>query len=291
MIEQLNKAFRDINYLDSKHKYVHSDGTELQSVTKFLSSLKPKFESEFWATYKAYQFSGYDVKMIWGNYLEFYLIKDEQKHLVYLNDDHSHLKVTPEMVQEQWALDNVIGTTRGSYIHKFLETKELRKLDLISKELPEGISTPQAINYINSLKVAEKLCGDFLEFARENLVLVAAEYWVGDKDLGLAGTFDRLYYNINAQEYQIWDFKTDKKLRYNSTFGKLDIFDLSDCEIEKYSLQTSFYKKIIEDNTSIKLGTSHIVWFNLKQEQLEIIPCSDYVKLITDNYDHYRPTY
>jgi len=291
MIERLNTTFKDILYLDSRHQYFHSDGTELQSITKFLSSLKPKFEERFWSTYKAYQFSGYEVKAIWNNFQEFHIVNGDKKMLVFLNDDHSYLKVTPEDVLEQWRMDNLIGTSRGSYIHQYLEHKEQRRSDKFPKELPLGISTPQAVNYINSLKVAEKLCQEFLDFATENLILIAAEYWVGDKNLGLAGTFDRLYFNKISKEFEIWDFKTDKQLRYKSSFGKLDIFDLPDCEFEKYSLQTSFYKKIIEDNLQIKIGKSHIVWFNLKDEKMEILPCNDYTQLITNNYADHRTTH
>lgn len=292
MIEKLQEAFIEITYNDNQHRY-YCQNKELQSVTKFLSSLKPKFNSEFWSIIKAYQFSGYTVKSKWGNTSSFELFEDNlpygaESRTVTIFDDHSHLPVTPEDVLEQWKLDGLIGTTRGTYIHDYLENLEKRITDIPKIELIPGMSIGEAVNYVNSIETAKNLCLDYVKFAQQNLIQIAAEFVVGDPRIGLAGRFDRLYFNKNTKEYEIWDFKTDKQLRYKSSFGKLNIFNVPDCEIEKYSLQTSLYKKIIQDNTSLKLGVSRIVWFNLKENKYEIIDCKDYVKLITDNEDNWR---
>ena len=290
MIKELQTAFKDILYHDGSHKYYHED-QELTSVTKFLSQLKPKFNEDFWATYKAYEFSGYKVKMIWNNYQKFLTSQSiaEPIHFdntVFLNDDHSHLKVQPNDVKIQWKLDSLVGTTRGTFIHNYLETLENRILDEPKIEIPLGLGTGQGINYFNSLLQAKELCKKYVEWAKENLILVAAEFSIGDPKLGLAGRFDRLYFNLQTNQYEIWDFKTDKQLRYKSSFGKLQLFNIPDCEFEKYSLQTSLYKMIIEDNLNIKLGESKIVWFNLKENLYEIIPTTNYVQLIKNiNHD------
>ena len=287
MIKELQEAFKNVVYLDSKHQYF-SNGVELESVTKFLSSLKPKFQSEFWSTVKAYEFSGFKVKSIWNNFTCFRLIETEllsgveetTEKMIYLSDDHSHLKVTPEDVRAQWEIDSLVGRTRGSFIHDYVEKLEMRILDQPITVIPPGLDTGQGINYFNSLKTAKELCAEFLEYAKENLILIAAEFSVGSESLGLAGRFDRLYFNKLTEKYEVWDFKTDKQIRYKSGFGKLAKFDLPDCEFEKYSLQVSLYKKIIQDATGVELGESKIVWFNLKERKYEIIPTKDYVELI-----------
>ena len=286
MIEQLQEGFKDIWYNDAQHKYHHIKGwetTELQSVTKFLSNLKPEFNNEFWPIIKAYQFSGYDVKSSWNNVTSFRLFEPDLMEFreVSIYDDHSHLTVTPEDVKHQWHMDSTIGKTRGTYIHNYLERLEDRKTDIPKTELIEGMSTAEAVNYVNSIKTAQELCLEYVKYAKENLILIVSEFPVGDLKLGLAGTFDRLYFNKQTKQYEIWDFKTDKQIRYKSSFGKLKLFNLPDCEFEKYSLQTSLYKKIIEDNLNIKLGESRIVWFNLKEKKYEIITCTDYVNKIT----------
>lgn len=298
MIKELQTAFKDITYLDSTHSYFTRFGIELMSVTRFLSNLKDDFKKDFWATLKAYEYSGYDVKSTWGNFHSFHLHEEGLDYgathrLVSIYDNHDHLTVTPDQVKAQWKLDSLIGTTRGTYIHNYLESLEARSLDIPKVELIDGMSTAQAVNYVNSLNVARKLCVDFVEYAQQNLILVAAEFCIGDPKIGLAGRFDRLYYNKLTNEYEIWDFKTDKQLRTKSGYGKLKLFNVPNCEFEKYSLQTSIYKKIVQDNTGIKLGTSKIVWFNLKDNQYSIIECKDYVELITEtlNDEDNRRTY
>lgn len=280
MIEQLQEKFKDILYLDSKHQYFHKD-KELVSVTKFLSSLKPKFNSQFWSTYKAYQFSGYNPKMSWGKFQSFKIVENDEEKLIHILDDHSHLPVTPEDVLVQWNIDSITGTTRGSYIHDYLDKLEARIIDVPRIEIPPGMEIGQSINYVNSLNVAKNLCKDFLNYAQENLTLIVSEFAIGDPELGLAGRFDRLYFNKLTKAYEIWDFKTDKQIRYKSSFGTLDLFDLPDCEFEKYSLQTSIYRKIIQDALGIQLGESRVVWFNLKENKFEIIQTTDYTHLIT----------
>ena len=287
MIEQLQTKFQHILYNDKYHRYFTKEGVELTSVTKFLSSLKPKFNSIFWSTIKAYEFSGYTVKSNWNNFTTFRLFLPDLEYgaefkMVSIYDDHSHLSVTPEDVLAQWNVDSDVGKTRGTYIHNYLEDRENRVTDIPQIEIPEGMNVGQSINYVNSLKTAKILCDEFVQYAQKNLILVAAEFSVGDERLGLAGRFDRLYFNRETEKYEIWDFKTDKQIRYKSSFGKLRLFELPDCEFEKYSLQTSLYKKIIEDATGVELGESKIVWFNLKENKWEIIVCKDYTKMISE---------
>jgi len=132
------------------------------------------------------------------------------------------------------------------------------------------------------LNVGRKLCEDFVEYAKKNLILVVAEFVIGDPELGLAGRFDRLYFNRETCQYEIWDFKTDKQIRYKSSFGKLAVFNLPDCEFEKYSLQTSIYRKIIQDNLDVELGESRVVHLNIKENKWEIVVCKDYTDLIAE---------
>ena len=296
MIEKLQKSFSHITYLDSKHQYF-CEGKELTSATRFLSSLKPEFKSIFWSTLKAYEFSNYVVKSTWNNFTTFRLYEPgldygAEFREVSIYDDHSHLTVTPEEVRDQWSRDSIVGKTRGTYIHDYLDKLEQRVIDIPHIEIPEGLGVGQAINYFNSLKMAQELCLDYVKWAQENLILIAAEFIVGDPKLGLAGRFDRLYLNRETCQYEIWDFKTDKQIRYKSSFGKLHLVDLPDCEFEKYSLQTSIYKKMIQDATGVELGQSRIVWFNLKENKWEVITCKDYVSLInTLNIENTRTTH
>lgn len=287
MIVKLNSAFKNITYQDSSHTYYCGD-KRLTSVTQFLGTLKEKFDKEYWSTYKAFEFSGYPPKYNW---------KDHQNRCFRLEDgtlisldgvqfyiDSYNLNVTPEDVQEQWYIENVQGTERGSYIHNYLECKEQRLLDLPKMPYIESFDTIQTIKFYNSIKAGTLLADEFLTYSSENLIPVALEYIVGDPALGLAGRFDRLYWSIEDNEYQIWDFKTDKKIDYTSS-KKMDVFGVSDCTFEKYSLQTSLYKYIIESNINEKIGQSKIVYFDIRNKEWSIIPTTDYSQLIKEKSD------
>lgn len=279
MIKDLNIIFKDIKYKDSNHTYV-SNGKPLMSVTKFLESLKKPFDENYWCVYKAYEYSGYTVKMIWGNNTTF-LANGEK---AFIHNNHDHLKVTPDNVLKQWDIENLIGTTRGSYVHQYLERKEKRFLDEIS--LPTiNLTTLDTIYFYSSLAKMSNLCDLYLE-ENTHLTPICIEYMVGDEKLGLAGTLDRLYYNHITQEYEIWDFKTDKKFKTSNKYQKLNLFNVEECEYNKYSLQLSLYRYIIEKNLNIKLGQSNVVYFNLKENQYSIFPAIDFTSLIKDNVEN-----
>lgn len=281
MIVKLNSAFKDIKYQDSTHSY-YCNGKKMISVTQFLSLIKDKFDKEYWSTYKAYEFSGYVPKYNWKDHQnrQFML---EDGTLIYLTDEHN-IRVTPEMVLDQWSIDNLMGTERGSYIHDYLDCRENRLLDLPSiPHLPQ-LDTIQAIKFYQTIKDGIKLADEFLVYASDNLIPVATEFIVGDTSLNVAGKFDRLYWNIEDKEYQIWDFKTDKKIDYTSK-SKLSIFNLPDCSFEKYCLQTSMYKHIIESNVGETIGQSRIVYFDIRNKEWTILPTTDYTSLIKEKSD------
>ena len=61
-----------------------------------------------------------------------------------------------------------------------------------------------------------------------------------------------------------------------------------DTAIDIYSLQLATYKYIIEKNTNLKLGDSHIVWFSHKNEDFEVKKCKDYSNLADDMLRDHR---
>lgn len=275
---QLHNAFRDITYSDSSHSY-YKDGNKLQSVTQFLGSLKSKFDREYFSIYKAYEFSGLSPKYNWKDHQNRQIMLEDGT-LIYLSDEHN-IRVTPEMVLDQWQIDSDTGMARGTYIHNYLECKEQRLLDIPQLPYLNSLDTIQAIRFYNSIQVGIGLANQFLDYAKTNLVPIAMEYVVGSDSLSLAGRFDRLYWNIQDKEYQIWDFKTDKKIEFSGR-DKLAIFKLPNCEFEKYSLQCSIYKYCIEEGIGESIGQSKIVHFDLRSNEWKILPCTDYTQLIKE---------
>jgi len=281
MILKLNTAFKNICFSPKSHQYFTKDGEELISVTKLIGKLKSKFNSNYWSTIKAYEFSGFQTKQIWikGGFDNTCFYANKEK--IYVEADHSDLRVTPEDVLYQWSIDSLVGTTRGSYAHLLLENLENRILDKPEVIIPAGLDTFQTINYARSINVVNKLCEQYLE-EYNYLVPIAIEYKVGDVEMGIAGMLDRLYYNNLTKDIEVWDFKTDKKIATSNKYQKIRLFDIDECELNKYAIQTSFYKRIIEKNTNLRLGKSNIIHLNIKNESLDRYICEDYTETIAN---------
>ena len=113
---------------------------------------------------------------------------------------------------------------------------------------------------------------------------------MGSSKLGICGMVDQLYYSVPLGGLVIFDWKTNKRLNYNSKFDNwmLDpISHLPECEFTTYSLQLSLYKYIIELETELKIEDCYIVWFNEKNDSYRLIQCADYKKEIINmlNYN------
>lgn len=307
MIE-FHRAFKHIQYTDKTHTYYDTKNKKpLMSVTKFLKSISPEFNSTFWSVLKAFEFSGWKPQYK-GNTKEFWASKDNESLLVnpYTVNDKMHflawengdgkefsiaeiakLNPTPEQVREEWRIQGLMGTERGTYIHNYLENLEKRITDSPPAPNFDFLPTHRQVKFYQSVLKGKELAERYVK-ETEFLVPVLMEYVIGDSELGLAGRFDRLYYNENSGELEIWDFKTDKKIAYSNKYEKFKCFDLDVCEFNKYSLQTSLYKYIIERNTGLSLGDSYIVHFDVNNDGYDIIKTTNLIhKFDHDNWTTY----
>lgn len=297
---ELERAFKDYSYYDPTHSYTHiPTGKKLKSVTQFLSSLKPAFNSVFWTVLKAFEYSGYNI--LKKNQKENYFIIDTGEVITpgITPLDLYQLSYTPERIAEIWNMSKHIGVNRGSYLHKLLEDLELGNkepncedfYDDITKKFMESekvfieIFPLLQVDLVEDTFMKMKNLGKLFLKENKHLEAIEIERLVGDEKINLAGTFDRLYYNNDSNEFEIWDFKTDKKIDFFNRYGKLALFNLEDCEFNKYSLQTSLYKYIIEKNTPIGLGDSYIVHFSHENNKYDIIKADNHTELIKDKLE------
>ncbi len=285
-ILELFDKFRDLQYIDETHTYLVGD-TKLTSITQFLDKIKPKFNEDFWLIYKVLQAKGLKVSPVFtkeGEIDTTQLKIDKQKKLIstlYTKEVLTEIK----NLKQEWKRLSHVGAYRGTFVHKTLENYERGLHEYPKIVLPQNMTTLQSIDYVNSIGLCKTLCTQYLNENR-HLVPIAIEFRVVDLDLGLAGTFDRLYWNKQTGQFEIHDFKTDKKIEKKSKYGNFKIFDMPVCEDTKYCLQTSFYKFIIQKHTSLKLGTSRVIHFNLKEEKIDYYDCIDYcdqIKTTTEN--------
>lgn len=232
---KLFTTFNNIKFYDEPHKYYLNE-KELISVTTLIHKYQEEFNEEYWSNYKA-----------------------------------NELNLAPELILRGWNFINKKGTTKGSIIHDYAENIFQNKIFNYPKDLIQNKFGFDPIweEYLITKKHVDK----FYDDVKGKLIPIRTEMVVYDEESLIAGMLDILFYNIKAQEFQIWDYKTNKNFtKENSNKKLLDkLFLLDDCDLEIYSVQLGMYKHIIEKNTGIKLGKSYIVWFSHNNPTYEII--------------------
>lgn len=164
---------------------------------------------------------------------------------------------TKDDVIAEWDEKRITSQIRGTELHKCAE------LMFQSKGYkPDSIVTEKLY------KMLHQFHADY----KNILALVRAELVVGDDTWGVCGMIDKLFYNTIENELQIWDYKTNKEIKTTSKYKMINgLNHLQECEFNTYSLQLSIYKKIIEKNTSLKIGKSYLCWINEENDSYEII--------------------
>jgi hypothetical protein len=232
---KLFTAFNDVTFFDGPHKY-YVDKKQLISVTTLIHEYQEAFQEEYWAD-----------------------IKGKQHDL------------TPNQVKRAWKFINKKGTIKGSAIHDYAENMFQNK----EFEYPlQTIMNEFGFDPVwNEYQTTKKHVEEFYEKVRGRLIPIRTEFVVYDKESLIGGMLDMLFYNTKAQEFQIWDWKTNKKFIREEKSRHLlnELCMIEDSDLEVYSLQLELYKYIIEKNTGMKLGKSYIVWFSHNNPTYEII--------------------
>ena len=195
--------------------------------------------------------------------------------------------ISQEKVLEEWRIENLHSTIKGSFIHEFAqslwENKEYKfdyskipkeiDIDRLKNDIAKLI--PQAINFYNDYK-------DIYE-------LIGCEIYLGDEEYDECGATDQMMLNKNTGEIVIIDYKTNKKIEYESFRHKkmlIPLQEFDDCNYIHYSFQLNDYKYKFEKNTNLKVNETFIVYFNINADNYEIIKplnMENEVKLILEN--------
>lgn len=273
--------FRNILFQEKDHKYLNLDtGAELISVTTKLKEYKEPFRSDYWSIFTALKESGHIVKSD--------LSKGVKKNHIQINNDSFlytdlgdnptlFLSRTPESIKNQWKYESKVGTTRGTIVHNYIENRWFNK----NKPVTQDISfIADSTTFISSVEAS---CNLFDRFMKEHsyYVPIAIEKVIGDEKI--AGQPDKILYSKKHNELHILDNKVDKKFdRLNKYKTKLSgkLSHLDDCEFNKYSLQLSMYKYIIEKNTNLKIDRCFALWLFHENPNYELIELTDFTKEI-----------
>lgn len=180
--------------------------------------------------------------------------------------------ISQQEVLEEWRIENLHSTIKGSFIHEFAQSLwEGKEYVFDYSKVPEEIDIdrlksdihkliPQAINFYNDYK-------DMYE-------LIGCEIYLGDEDFDECGATDQILYNKYTGGIAIIDYKTNKEIKRESYKHKKMLIPLhrfDDCNYVHYSIQLSGYKFKFEKNTKLKVDETFIVYFNINADNYEII--------------------
>ena len=100
------------------------------------------------------------------------------------------------------------------------------------------------------------------EFDKSDVVFFS-EIIVYSEELSIAGTIDLVTQNKKTGVYDIYDWKTSKKIEMRSYGNKRGTHEVTkkimDCNFYHYSLQMSLYRYILEKYYDIEINNNHIV--------------------------------
>jgi hypothetical protein len=235
-------VFNRITFVEKTHSYL-IDGlpSNSPSVTKLLKKFKKEFDKENTAARVA-----------------------------------KKTKTTKAHVLAEWEMNNLYSTTIGSMLHKYIE-------NYYSNKRIEFDGSFAGLGFEEKKKISETfptLVQYFQNFYEDNkhLVCVKNEMVLGDvEDTRVCGMMDMLSYNTKTDELEILDFKTNKKMNKTSPWGNLfyPFDDMTEGEINEYTIQLNCYKYFLEKYTSAKISKLKLVWFNAINSNYEIIELGD----------------
>lgn len=180
--------------------------------------------------------------------------------------------ISQQEVLEEWRIENLHSTIKGSFIHEFAQSLwEGKEYKFDYSNVPKEIDLnrlksdiekliPQAINFYNDYK-------DMYE-------LIGCEIYLGDEDFDECGATDQMMLNKYTGGITIIDYKTNKKIEYESYKHKkmlVPLHKFDDCNYIHYSFQLGDYKFKFEKNTNLKVDETFIVYFNVNADNYEII--------------------
>ncbi len=175
--------------------------------------------------------------------------------------------VSQPEIKALWDIRRDFSTVKGSEFHLYVEKylKEKKRIETITPIEHEIKQFHVFWDQKNEKKYE----------------VLAVELILYDQDLKLAGTLDCLLRDKKSQKTYIVDWKTNHEIKtineYENFLPPLHHLDASD--LNKYSLQTGFYRHMLETKTSLKITGSYLIHFS-KGKNFEVINCRDYSKEI-----------
>lgn len=233
------QVFAGIEFVAENHSYLINNQVAC-SVTSILKQFIKPFDSDYWAELKA-----------------------------------KEIGITPDELKSKWEFNSKLAKVKGTVIHSILENKLSGREFFYPEELILSHFGYDPIQDLvqNMLPQIDKFILDI----EGKMHPITSELVIGDGEYMVGGTVDQIFYNHKSAKLEIWDWKTNKQIKTTSRFSHLAPLEhIPDTELDHYSLQLSFYRFILEKNTSLEFGDSYIVWFHENNRNYQIYRAKDY---------------
>ena len=180
--------------------------------------------------------------------------------------------INQQEVLEEWRIENLYSTIKGSMIHEFAQSLwEGKKYKFDYSKVPEEIDIDRLKNDIHKL-IPQTI--NFYNDYKDMYELIGCEIYLGDEDFDECGATDQILYNKYTGGIAIIDYKTNKEIKRESYKHKkmlVPLHKFDDCNYIHYSIQLNGYKFKFEKNTKLKVDETFIVYFNINADNYEII--------------------
>ena len=192
-------------------------------------------------------------------------------------------------VLEEWRIENLHSTIKGSMIHEFAQSLWEGK-DYIFKydDIPDKINIRRLQE---ELLVMSNQAVNFYKDYKDLYDLVGCEIYLGVPDFDECGATDMLLKNKFTEELLVIDFKSNKRIDYES-FGhkkmKVPLQKYEDCNYIHYSIQLNAYSYKIEYMTGIKVKEKLLIYFDCTKDNYEVIEPLEMRKEVIEIYENRR---
>lgn len=169
-----------------------------------------------------------------------------------------------EDILREWEVKRIKSSKNGHYVHQIIE-KYLNG---------EGIIDNNKYEFKHFLEFEKDFKAEF------GLEPYRTEWIVWDDELWVAGTMDAVYKDKDGKFF-IVDWKTNGKLDWVNKYGETAFppFDhISNSELDKYSLQLSMYRVILEGKYGIKIEDCYVVWLCDQRSSYKVFKTRDFRK-------------
>lgn len=167
------------------------------------------------------------------------------KNGIRYDETHRYWGVPDEEIKKKWKDDGVKAANDGTYLHEQIEKYFLKK---------------------NYDRVPEFHLFEQFVKAHESIVPYRSEWRIFDEEYNIAGTIDLLV--KNGSDYEIYDWKRSTNIidyfgnpitenRFDS--GKGILRDIPDTSFNKYCLQQSLYRYILEKHYNLKVSKMFLI--------------------------------